>query len=482
MILVGATVRITLLTANRLHPDEALFATLARLIVSGRDPWLSETPLLVDKPPLFYYVVAGSVTAVGGSEMAVRLPGLFAGLISLALTARLAWRLWHSQVALALSVCFYALSPFAILFAPTVFADPQLMMWLLAALVAVVEGKWGLGGVLFGFALATKQSALFFAPLILALGAVYRVRGKTRWREIWGCMWRFCAGLAVVAVLMVAWDAGRQAGVTAWVASIRVNNPGRLIRSDEVRSRARVWLSLVGFMGGSHSLNVVLAGTLLTLAPIEIAFHRRTRAAASTLVLLAFVVIYLGMQWLVAFPILDRYLLPVVPLLALLIARGGELLVAGLSHALSWNRPILVCASCLVLATMLACPAYRAARGAYPVGGDHGSYDGIDRVAAYLSELPVGAVVYYDVLGWSLNYYLFDAYLYLAPIDGPAALAADLLTFGGEGPSRYMVLAGWESHTELLDAVDRTGYRAVAVFETDDRLGQRSFVVYQIVE
>jgi 4-amino-4-deoxy-L-arabinose transferase-like glycosyltransferase len=49
--------------------------------------------VLVDKPPLSFYLGALSMVAVGPSELAARLPALFASLVSVALVWALARRL-----------------------------------------------------------------------------------------------------------------------------------------------------------------------------------------------------------------------------------------------------------------------------------------------------------------------------------------------------------------------------------------------------
>ena len=128
ILLLGAALRIAPLTDNRMHPDEALFATLGRLIITGQDPWLNQTHLLVDKPPLFYYTTAAGIAVLWTDEMSARLPNLFASIIAIALTYRVARSLWQQQRSAIVSTVLIAVSPFGVAFSPTVFADPQLMM------------------------------------------------------------------------------------------------------------------------------------------------------------------------------------------------------------------------------------------------------------------------------------------------------------------------------------------------------------------
>jgi hypothetical protein len=184
----------------------------------------------------------------------------------------------------------------------------------------------------------------------------------------------------------------------------------------------------------------------------------------------------------VAFPIWDRYLLPLVPVLAVLLGRILALLASYLrSTAGGWLFGICRLSSVFSLVIFLAFPAWNAAHSRYPVGGDHGAYDGIDEVAAFLHRLPEGAVVYQHWLGWHYADYLFDAPVYLAYWPTPAWLAQDVRIFGAREP-RYVVFPSWESSARVERALAGVGYGLVSVLTTTRRDGTRSFTVYQIQE
>jgi 4-amino-4-deoxy-L-arabinose transferase-like glycosyltransferase len=477
LLLVGAAVRIQPLADNRFHPDEALFATFARLIASGRDLLLASR--LLDKPPLTFYLGAASAWLIGPGELAARLPNLLAGVLTLTLTCRLALRLtgnWPSALA---SLTFVALSPLAILFAPTAFTDPQMTLWLLAGLVAVSEGSWGWGGLASGLALASKQNALLFVPLVIVLGLVWNIRqGRTTRRDVLGWGWRFALPLAAVGLGLAAWDAARGVQTGFWSAGISANNPGRLIRAGEVWPRAERWLFWMGYLTASRPLDA-----LLGLAIGGSLIHdliRPGRRALARIVVAAYLLAYLAACWLIAFNVYDRYLLPLVPLIAILAGRAlvgvGRWLAARFS-ALRRVGPYLATG---LMVLLLAGPALTAARSGYPVGGDHGIYDGIEQVAAYLRAQPAGTVVYDHWLSWSLGYYLFDDDVYVSWFVGPDALADDLTAFGGESP-RYLVVPGGVSATEVADAIQSAGFRAETALETYNRFGARSFIVLRIV-
>ncbi len=476
VLLAGAAFRITPLADNRFHPDEALFATLGRLIITGKDPLLTETTLLVDKPPLLYYLLAAGISVSWGSEVSARLPGLFASMITVALMARLAWRLWGRGAAAPLAALFVALSPFVIAFAPTAFSDPLMLMWALAGLTAAAGGRWFAAGLLLGCALATKQTGVLFLPLAAALGVAAGLKRPARLRDALAVLLRFASGLGVVLALMLGWEALRGGAGGAWLAGIVTNNPGGLAAPTELGERALGWLRLLHEFTGSTLLDLTLLTLLAALPVLEFAAGRG-RGARASVAILAFAAAYLALHWLAAVPLLDRYLLPLVPLLALLVARALTLVAARLPR----REPRVLAAAGLAAGLLLLPGALAAARSAVPVGGDHGAYDGIDAVAEAVAALPEGSVVYTDSLGWPLAYYLFDAYVYRAPFETPADLANDLRTFGADGTERVLVMPGWRDHRPVLSAVRAAGFHPEVMLRTTNRHGEASFVVYRLV-
>jgi hypothetical protein len=133
----------------------------------------------------------------------------------------------------------------------------------------------------------------------------------------------------------------------------------------------------------------------------------------------------------------------------------------------------------VLLVALLASPAWTAALSRYPVGGDHGAYDGIDEVAAYLNGLPEGTVVYQHWLGWEYSYYLFGGPISIAYWPTPAWLAGDVQAFGADS-SRYVAFPSWESSVRVEQTLTEVGFELKPVLTTIRRDGQVSFVVYRI--
>jgi 4-amino-4-deoxy-L-arabinose transferase-like glycosyltransferase len=488
-LLAAVLLRALPLMDNRFHPDEALYATFARYVASGYGSLLSY--LVVDKPPLSFYLNGFSVLVFGGNEFAVRLPNLYASLISVALLFALARRLYDLTTA-HLAAWIMALSPFAILFSVTVFIDPLLTAFVLAVLWAASapspRPRWI--GCLIALAYATKQTALLFIPLALALALISlpsETNLRTALRFLLRLAFPILAGVTLVTAALLAWDWLRHAPIGMWAQGYSDNAPGRFIRAAEVWPRAQAWLDWLHYFTASSSLNLLFLLTLPLLLAVDL-LHP-SRAALADLILAGYLLLHLASYWLMAFNIWDRYLLPLLPLLALLLARALRLIAYSLSYAayrLSrsavWNLNLGFWVSRLVppaFCLLLISPALTAARSGYPVGGDHGAYDGIDNVARFIHTLPPGGVLYDHWLSWEFNFYLFDRPLYIAWFASPDALATDLKSFGHTSP-RYLVVPSWESDAEVRAAAAQAGFAFVPIHTATRRDGSTSFVVYQL--
>lgn len=191
------------------------------------------------------------------------------------------------------------------------------------------------------------------------------------------------------------------------------------------------------------------------------------------LTLMSFTLGYFMLHWLLAFPVWDRYMLGLVPVICLLIGR-----LASLVYRFSVGRVGNAMVVVLVLALLIP-PAAQAFQSATPIGGDHGPHDGIDRIAAFLRDLPYGTVVYDHWLGWVLRYYLWDANVYVAYFATPGSLAEDLHVFGRTSP-RYIVFSSDESTTRIERVIAADGFALSPVLSAQDRHGRPTFTLYRI--
>ena len=512
---------------NRLHPDEALYGYWSFLIGCGRDPWLTTMP--VYKPPLLPYLIAGSQALFGNSEFAVRLPGLAAGLLTVVLVAALARSLYRDRWAATIAAVSVALSPFAILFSATAFTDPLMVALGLGGCVAATRGRPAWAGLLAGLAVATKQTGLVWLPLVALLQipnpkspiltwTSQNQKGLFSTAPPWNrrC-WRFnpapalsgrrgltkppqnycplCKNLigkvlnprclllvighwSLVILLVFGWDGIRVAhgADSFWRVGVAGYGGLRLIWPQELWERLRGWVGLMRYLFASSLVNGALLVGLPVLLWRAVTHRRHTREALTDLLLISFLLTYFLLHWLWAFPVWDRYLLPLAPVLSLLLARTLTIFASHFRSLIAHRSWLIANCSLFIL---LILPAWNAAHSRYPVGGDHGAYDGIDEVAAFLRDLPAGAVVYQHWLGWQYAYYLFDGPVYLAYWPTPTWLAQDVQVFGATD-LRYITFPSWESSARVERALADVGYGLAPVLTTTRRDGTHSFTVYHV--
>ncbi|OQA43882.1 MAG: hypothetical protein BWY52_01751 [Chloroflexi bacterium ADurb.Bin325] len=267
------------LAAYPLHRDEALYGYWARLIASGQDPLLL-TPW-IDKPPLVLYLIAGSFRLFGAggaaaNDLALRLPGMVASVLAVPALYGLARAVYGRRVGL-LAAALFALSPFAILFAPTAFTDPWLTLWLLLAAWATLARRPFLAGLLAALAIASKQQGVFVVPLVLLIASgdtlddrpVKRpVRAQASRRSaVLARLKPFGAGLLGSALAfgpLTYWDSLRWHNRPSfWDRSLSTYNPLTLAAPAEWPLRLGRWAEQAGYWFGHPAIT---AGVLALAA------------------------------------------------------------------------------------------------------------------------------------------------------------------------------------------------------------------------
>ncbi len=469
LLLITWGLMLAMLSAHPVREDEALYAAWALKIAHG-DFWLLGIP--VDKPPLYLWLLAVWQLLGGDSAPALRLLNVSLSLLNAALLVSLAHRLTGWRTAwLALAV--YASAPFAILFAPTLYTDVLLTTSFLAACLAAVNRRWGWLGFWLGVGLATKQQALLLAPLPLLLAWLNPRQHSFTYAA------RGLAGLSLPIAAIWAWDARRLALTPpggppdVWTQSAVSYGGLTLAPLATWLPRLHEWLAVAQYLAPGWALcGLLLLGMGLAC---RAAWQRRKRhrlpaPAVWQILMLGFALIYLAAQVVVSFQVWDRYLLPLAPLAAIFIAVALRWL---------WRRVGFV----IVVLTLLLLPgpAWRAAHGGYPIGSDHGAYDGIEEAAAVVrQELPDNpfGVLYHHELGWHWQYYLAAAHFQRVYYPTPAYLAAD-----AAGPATYtrlVVIPTWRWDAELTAALAAHGLRMHWLHTTYRPDGSPSFLIYRI--
>jgi len=490
---LGILARLAPLGLQRFHEDEALYSSWG-LRIAGGDIRLAEVP--VDKPPLFLYLQAGGFALFGPSETAARLPSLLASVTSIGLLYLLAWRLYGQPTALV-GAALFAASPFAISFAPTAFLDSLMGMWVLAACVTAAQGRWGWAGILMGLAEATKWEGVAFLPLVAGLGLCIH---PTRPASAAKGFLRAALGLLAIIALVWGWDLSRPQ--PSILHQLRANYGGLAPSRPGVwGGRLHGWAGLLRYAFYHPWLNALfLAGLpLLLLADVrdliktpqdfpkhsslsETADHRPLTAERASglvdLLLVTFLTFFLTTLTLLRIPIWDRYLLALVPFGCLLLARILWLprRIFPRNSKACFGLSILVTA---ILLFTLPLPMRDAAAGRFPIGGDHGTYQGIEQVVAYFrGHVMGGAILYHRWLG---NHYRF--YMYRFPYSfrwwrTPEELAQDAAE--SSDVERWIVFPSWQDEGAARRALAARGLRLIPRHRTYRDDGSLSFTIYQI--
>jgi 4-amino-4-deoxy-L-arabinose transferase-like glycosyltransferase len=520
-LLAAAHLRFFALARNsRFHPDEALFATFARQAAVNGD-WLLLGPL--DKPPLSIYANALAMIFVGNTqfsngvlnleprrgEFAARLPGTFASILLVATVYALAQRLYRGVFARGSSsplnprsiarrgdfqtpiepaapslhlhfldrrpggedtaivaMLLTALSPYAVAFSATAFTDGLMLLCIILALGAAGRGRWFWSGVWLALGYASKQQALLYLPLLAVIA--WRVTlhpRRSAFRRFRDGL-RFSLPLIVCLIALTLWDAARSQPAGLWALAVANNDPARFVYADELIPRLLGWLAFGQVIAGHAWLTAGLMLLAVATFVYRLVNPKRRAGLSVDAALWLYLAGYGLLHWLVAFNIYDRYLLLVLPIILLLMARG---LVWAWGNLTQRHRDAETQSDFRILVTLLLCgfalclvllpAAWDASADRSSVGADRGKHSGIDALADYLNAKTLGAIVYDHWLGWELGYYMgiwTDKRRVYYPT--PHALATDARLQADPAP-RYFVAPLGQPVTDWLDALRGVGFK-----------------------
>ena len=478
LMLVGFLLRIALLTTFPFREDEAIYSFWA-LHITRVDPLM--LTVWPDKPPVFLWLLGGTFSILGAGEAQARLLNVAASILTVPVLAATARTLWGKKTAL-LCVLLFALNPFAISFSATAFTDPLLVLFGVLAVHAAVTRRSFWAGVWLSLAIMTKQQGILYIPLILAL--IWQLKPSSpmaaiRHHPIISSSQRLLVssfGAALVLIPTLLWDAARwHVAPSPWDLSVRNYGGFALAPLADWPTRLAEWGALLWYFTGSAwvwgcavMMTIFwLVGALRRQGDDQTSSHHLIIVSLWCLTFLAFHLATTTQIW-------DRYLLPLTPFFALGMA---AVLVRTLS-LMPGNRTQL--AAVVLAAMLLFPPAWTAAHGRIPIGGDHGGYAGLHEMIDWLdNEAPLGSVLYHRLLGWHYRFYFFDDSspahnrFDLRWYPNSIYLADNAAKIGHE--SRFLVLPEWVS---LRNWERDLSVRRV---EAVERLRAGRFVLYELM-
>jgi 4-amino-4-deoxy-L-arabinose transferase-like glycosyltransferase len=464
---VGFALRLTLLDTFPLREDEAIYGYWARTVAV--DPFFLQ--VWPDKPPLFIWLLSGSFALLGPSEAAARLVSIFASTLTIPLVAWGARQVWGAAHAAPVAALLCALSPFAISFAPTAYTDSLLVLLGTGAIVAALRGHGMMAGLLLAAACMTKQQGVLYAPLVIAL---LLLPDTSRKRNRWAALGWLVVGAALLTLPVLWWDSQRWAvAPSPWALAGQTYAPLAWLPPQSWPARWGEWRALLWYLADSWTLWVLLGVVLL----VAIVWAWRNWAVA---LLLGWALAFVALHVVSNVQMWDRYLLPLVPPLALL-ASGPLVRVLHLPLP-AWGRGLLLLLLLMGLVELWP-PALVAARGDLPIGGDHGDYAGLREAMTWVQEQEGPAILYHQALGWHFRFYLYDD----LQTQGDSPPRFDLRWFPHAAyladnaakspyPPKYLLVPAWAMPRDLALHMAQHGLE----LETRARMGQ--FVVLEIVQ
>ncbi|MCE2473734.1 MAG: hypothetical protein J4G18_17900, partial [Anaerolineae bacterium] len=185
--------------------------------------------------------------------------------------------------------------------------------------------------------------------------------------------------------------------------------------------------------------------------------YRRPGLLRSDRGLMAALGLYLAIHVIFGFRLYDRFLLLLLPLLILPVARG----LAALGEIYAHRKPRLIVLAAILLG------ALGTFNGETPVIRGRAAYAGIDELADYLNSKPVATVIYDRWLGWQLDYYL-GTWHDKRRVYHPAAdaLVADALRLDETG-ARYFTSPLALPYEPWIDALHDAGFAQEVDYRSD---------------
>jgi hypothetical protein len=248
--------------------------------------------------------------------------------------------------------------------------------------------------------------------------------------------------------------------------------------------RINAWGDLWGYLIGSP----ILAFGILLAFPLFLAMliHDQDRPTAVDQLLVLFISGYFVLHWLLAIPVWDRYILPVVPLTAVVLSRFVSRLLAFVLPDLPERVGSLVSPARVTLIMPLVFLAFQgsailqARNGELMIGGQPSADQGVAEIAEPLFELPYGTVIYDHWYSWQWRYQLFDNGVYVSWFPSPEALGDDLDAFGRDGNRHLLALPDILAAEPVKRVVAESGFDLKLLAISDQPSGMTAVHLYEI--
>ena len=272
-------------------------------------PRLDGLPYL-DKPVVYFAAEAAAMEVLGPTEVAARLPALLFTLATAALLAWFARRLWGAEAAWTAAVVFLSM-PLTIAFSRTVIFDSTLTFFIVAAIVAFwfaieEESKRApiVAWAMIGLGVLTKGPVAIALPLFVAIP--YAIKRKRARRLV------SIGGLVAFVVVIAPWVWAISQQIPDFLHYVVVTETAQRMATKALKRTGPPWYFLPYLIGGALPWSFLLLAGWKDL--------RDRWRENETLYLL----LWVGVPFLffsISQSKRPQYILPLMPGLALLVAR-----------------------------------------------------------------------------------------------------------------------------------------------------------------
>jgi len=287
--------------------DEGRNAEVGREMAATNDyvmPRIDGMPYL-DKPIVYFAAEAAAMEILGPTEFAARLPAVLFTLATAFVVWWFAKRVWGDEESALVAAIAFLSMPLVLAFARTVIFDSALTFFMVVAIVAFYLEKPTLAWAAIGFGVITKGPVAIAVPLLIAIPFIVREKKKLRSLFSW---WGLVAFVAIIA----PWVWAVSQVVPDFLHYVLVTETAQRLATKALKRTGPPWYFIPYVIGGALPWVIVLLANAKAIG---------RKLPAATFYAVIWVLIPL-----VFFSISQskrpQYILPVMPAIALLLARA----------------------------------------------------------------------------------------------------------------------------------------------------------------
>ncbi|HSP16044.1 MAG TPA: glycosyltransferase family 39 protein [Thermoanaerobaculia bacterium] len=329
-IIAAISIALLLGSAPLFDADEGRNGEVGREMAATNDyvvPHLDGLPY-VDKPIVYFAAEAAAMEILGPTELAARLPAYLFTLATAIVVFWFARKLWGVDEACVAVIAFLSM-PLTIAFARTVIFDSALTFFIVLAIVGfyfaveedgIRDSGFGIRGAVvawlsMGLGVLTKGPIALALPLLVAIPyAIWRKRFRALW-SIWG--------LVVFIAVIAPWVAAMQRAIPDFLQYVLVTETAQRLTTGALKRTGPPWYFIPYLIGGALPWSIALfkKPTTENREPRTENREPTTENREPTTVFLWLWILVPLLFFSLSQSKRPQYILPLMPAIALLVAR-----------------------------------------------------------------------------------------------------------------------------------------------------------------